>query len=259
MNYQAKLSGTTCALTCSSTYGNDTLITQDICIKCSSFCTSCLDSAYYCLSCITNYYLYPNDPNITCVAACPTHTFINTTIPRFCQACNDTCENCTTNAFKCTSCYAGFYLYNFSCYNPCPLQTYTNSNTTCAPCFSLCYECGTISTNCTVCDLNGTNLGFLFTTNNTCVKTCGPGFFDDTNNGTGPNVCTDCDPSCATCKLNSTYCFSCNPNYFLLGNVCNTTCPTPLYFEDNSTWTCLNCDLLCVGLTTKLYFNNNLK
>jgi proprotein convertase subtilisin/kexin type 5 len=231
MEYLAKLSGNKCALTCATGYGNDTIVTPDICIKCSNFCTSCLDSAYYCISCVTNYFLYPNDPNITCVAVCPTHTFPNISVtPKFCQTCNDTCLNCTWNAFRCTSCYPGFYLYNWTCYNPCPLQTYANTNTTCAACFRLCYECDTISTNCTVCDLNGTNKAFLFTNNNTCVVTCGVGYFDDTNNGTGPNVCTPCDIACATCVLNSTYCFSCNPDYYLLNNVCGPTCPAPTYF-----------------------------
>ena len=103
--------------------------------------------------------------------------------------CDDLCGNCSTVANKCISCNLTYFLYNNYCYNACPIQTYNNTATTCSNCLDLCYTCSGTSTNCTVCDINGTTKSYLYVNNNTCVTSCDIGFFEDSNNGVGPNYC----------------------------------------------------------------------
>ncbi len=80
--YNALLSGTTCALTCISGYGNDTLGDNSICIKCAANCSSCLNYNTSCTKCNGGYYLY-NDGitlnTIACLLDCPAHYFKNST------------------------------------------------------------------------------------------------------------------------------------------------------------------------------------
>lgn len=89
--------------------------------------------------------------------------------------CDDLCGNCTSFN-RCVTCNLTYFLYQNYCYNPCPVQTYNNTATTCANCYNLCYTCSGTSTNCSVCDINGT-VAYLHVTNNTCVTSCGNGFF----------------------------------------------------------------------------------
>jgi proprotein convertase subtilisin/kexin type 5 len=103
--YQAKLSGTTCDLTCAATYGNDT-VNVEVCIKCGANCQTCLDSASNCLTCDNNYYLYDNTTDVTCVFNCPSSFFKNNTAsPRVCEACDASCLECNTLPTTCTQCH----------------------------------------------------------------------------------------------------------------------------------------------------------
>lgn len=142
--------------------------------------------------------------------------------------------------------------------NPCPDGYYADTVTsTCYPCNKYCLICSNTSTNCSVCQTTGPWISYLKAPN-TCTTNCGNQFYADTNGGLGPNTCQPCDPYCFTCAINSTYCFSCNPTYYLLGNTCGASCPFPEYFPDNATWTCLSCAQYCVTMKMNVYFLNAL-
>jgi len=174
------------------------------------------------------------------------------------MTCDAICQNCTNLPTKCISCYAGTYLYQNTCWNPCPYETYADIPTqTCKLCDKYCSVCDVTSTNCSVCDTTGPWISYLkFGT--TCVVNCLDGYFADNNGGLGPNLCLPCDTKCLTCAINSTYCFSCNVSYYLLDNTCGSTCPFPEYFPDNATWKCLSCATYCVNMTMDVYWKNSL-
>lgn len=155
--HQAKLSGTKCAKTCQSGYGNDTQI-LDVCIKCISFCDKCFDKPDNCSKCVSNYYLYNNGTNLSCVSNCPSHFFQNSTGSPFCDLCSSSCLDCSMKSTNCTSCDSGLYLYKNVCYNVCPALTYpNNSNFRCYDCNNKCLACSGSSINCSSCKLSGPN------------------------------------------------------------------------------------------------------
>lgn len=204
--------------------------------------------------------MFPNTAtNFSCVAACPGHYYADRTGNDTCIICDITCDNCTTLPTKCTSCNPGTYLYNFQCINPCPDEFYGDDTTwTCKPCNKYCFTCAILSTNCSVCDTTGPWISYLKSPN-TCTINCGGGFFPDTNNNLGPNLCLPCDTKCLTCSINSTYCYTCNTTFYLLANTCGGSCPFPEYFPDNATWTCLSCATHCVNMTMDVYWKNSLR
>ena len=53
VTYLAKLSNTTCALNCTTGYGNNTAM-PDTCIQCATNCSSCLDASTNCTLCLCN-------------------------------------------------------------------------------------------------------------------------------------------------------------------------------------------------------------
>jgi len=156
-------------------------------------------------------------------------------------------------------------LYSDTCWTSCPDQTYGNSTSMrCFNCNNPCYTCTNGSNNCSVCDVNGNNQLILGThkaylLNTTCLTNCIAGYFNNDNNGAGPNVCSTCDIACATCTINSTFCQLCKPGYYYFNNTCNITCPQPDYFADYNTWSCLLCSVSCVNMTMNVYFPTNLK
>ena len=53
-----------------------------------------------------------------------------------CDPCNVNCTGCINTASHCTACvtYWGWYMY--TCYEPCPIGTYNNTNlTNCTACY----------------------------------------------------------------------------------------------------------------------------
>ena len=92
---------------------------------------------------------------------------------------------------------------------------------------------------------------------NACVTTCPALTYPDTGGGL-INICLPCDLSCLTCTGSPSPCSSCAPNYYFYQNACNPTCPTG-YFADTVTWSCLSCDVYCVGLSMNMYFPTTVK
>ncbi len=67
----AKLSGTTCNVTCALGYGDQTL-DPSICIVCAPQCKYCFDLPESCWDCYSPLLLLPvTTTNFTCVAQCP--------------------------------------------------------------------------------------------------------------------------------------------------------------------------------------------
>ena len=65
-------------------------------------------------------------------------------------SCASICRTCFQSANLCTSCYAGFSLFNNTCVNPCPYAM-IGINSVCIGCASGCATCFGVSSNCTSC------------------------------------------------------------------------------------------------------------
>lgn len=59
-------------------------------------------------------------------------------------------------------------------------------------------------------------------------------------------VCQPCDPQCASCRGNSSYCLSCETQYLLLDNSCRSHCPEGFYAADRE---CHRCPVHCAQCT----------
>ena len=115
----------------------------------------------------------------------------------------------------------------------------------CVPCHTSCSLCfGGTNAKCTGC-----KSGYFleaYWPYNTCDTTCPPETIKDSTN----NKCVACHSYCSACtgSLN-TQCSVCNSGYWLQPSPSSTTClpscPTILYYPDNSTNTC-----------TSKFFNN---
>lgn len=190
--------------------------------------------------------------NESCVTSCPPGMYANYT-DRTCYFCDPSCLSCRTTPTYCFECdkITGYAWNSYTCYNPCPDGTFiSNNNTNCTNCSPFCILCATTSTTCSSCTLTGVYTAYLLGTS--CLRACPNNYYADTAGGT-VNTCQPCDVACMVCTGNPTPCSVCNPNYWLDGTSCGLTCPTS-YFQDNSTWTCLLCDIWCVGLTMTMYF-----
>lgn len=174
---------------------------------------------------------------------------------RVCYPCDGSCVSCKSIPTYCFECQTslGYAWMGYTCYSPCPTGTYLTSNlTNCSSCSPFCISCVNTSTTCTACTLTGFYTAYLLGTS--CLQQCPNNYYESTGNGS-VNTCQPCDPSCLVCTNNPTPCQACNAGYWLFGDACGNTCPTD-YFKDNSTWSCLLCDIWCVQLDMKMYFSD---
>ena len=142
----------------------------------------------------------------TCVTDCPTHYYPNRTGNYSCMQCDTICENCSGIATNCTSCNITYYLYQNTCHQPCPYETYADDpSQRCFPCNNLCSVCAITPNNCSVCDTTGPHTSYL-KDGTTCVKECGVLYFENNNAGLGPNLCTRCDIRCEQCDISPSNC-----------------------------------------------------
>mgnify|MGYP002362119593 CR=1 FL=1 len=130
------LSGNTCSSTCLSGYGMTFNVTY--CVFCDLRCTACFDLSNNCTSCKSSgtYASYFLPSNFSCLATCPTGTFLNIG-DRTCYPCDTSCVSCGIAATRCYECKSTFAWMNYFCYNPCPYRTFLN-NGNCTPCSPLC-------------------------------------------------------------------------------------------------------------------------
>jgi proprotein convertase subtilisin/kexin type 5 len=109
----------------------------------------------------------------------------------------------------------------------------------CTICDSKCSTCNVSATNCSVCK----STAYLLT--NTCYTQCPDPYYNDNNGGIGPNLCLQCDGSCASCTTGTnTSCSSCTTNYTLSSTTCDTTC-LPGYGISSSVGICIQCISPC--------------
>ena len=122
--------------------------------RCLFYCAICATNNTTCLRCIGGYGVNIDigsiqcDPcNINCAKCdfdvrnctlCVSHYGLdNSTAYQTCQPCNATCFNCLdTNYQLCTSCSAGFYLFNYRCYNCVSNCISCTNNTICNTCLA---------------------------------------------------------------------------------------------------------------------------
>jgi proprotein convertase subtilisin/kexin type 5 len=178
-----------------------------------------------------------------------------------CEACDSSCSICLYTANFCTSCNLGYYLYNNMCYNQCPDGTFLQAdNISCANCSLLCMKCNGSASVCSVCQTVAPYISYLYNRTSptgTCVSLCPKGTYAENYNGTGPNLCLDCNSSCAACVINAYNCQQCSPGYYLLDSTCYSSCPSGLFPSNASgSGQCLDCNLVCVDLTILMYFTN---
>lgn len=196
--------------------------------------------------------------NSTCNKQCPDRYYGNFT-DRVCYPCNYTCTECWGDSEYCLACDTsiGYALLDNICYNPCPVRTLlVNNNTECAPCSVLCQACAVITTNCSSCTLTGPNTAYLYN-GNQCLVNCVNGTYKGQAliAGVLENVCLPCDGSCLLCTGSPSPCSACNTSFYLYSSSCGSTCPD-LFFPDNTTWACLECEVYCVELTMTMYFSD---
>ncbi|KAL4497780.1 hypothetical protein ABPG72_000535 [Tetrahymena utriculariae] len=236
-----------CRQTCpDGTYPN---LNQGLCQQCNFSCSKYIGpNKNQCTSCQFLTYLYQS----TCMLTCPYKTFADEQ-SKICQPCLKGCSLCNSANF-CSQCDIGFKKFENICKS-------TNCSYPCATCSS-------DSQNCQSC------LDNRYFYNNTCISYCPLGFFKnnstlscsscsigciscldaslcteyDTQKGyrLQGSMCTQCDFLCAACsQYDSTYCLSCENNYYLFNNTCTTTCPNNFYKGNN-----LVCSLCQSGCQT---------
>jgi proprotein convertase subtilisin/kexin type 5 len=141
-------------------------------------------------------------------------------------------------------------LNNYSCLTTCTTgYGYTEDPALCIWCNLRCASCYSVFDNCTSCKTSNPWKSYLFYNDTLgywiCVASCPDTYFANTTS----NTCELCDPVCATCNKNSTYCLSCINTYGWLDDYfCYSPCPVG-YYVSNGTNNCTRCNLTCISCT----------
>ncbi|KAL4478585.1 hypothetical protein ABPG74_006820 [Tetrahymena malaccensis] len=250
-------------------------IQNNQCLQCQSPCATCSNSSTNCINCANNYQ--KNNQNICqpiCDSSCKScsspknsnsctdcfdGSFLNAN--NQCIQCQKPCQNCVSQATKCTSCINNTdytfdnvnQICNLVCNNTCSscfgpndntkcnscIDGYYLDGTTCKQCSSPCSKCSQSPTQCTGCiasyQLNNQNqcIPSCDSSCNTCSKpldknsciTCNTGYTMVNS------LCQQCTYPCSECQTSQTNCTKCAPSHVLSGNVCQPTC-------DDSCLTC---------------------
>lgn len=153
-----------------------------------------------------------------------------------CSPCLSLCTICSGSASNCSACQVGTYLFNFGCYQSCPLGTYTSSSNICISC---------IQANCSVCNETTCNVCFSGSLlyNGTCLASCPPLFYS--NSG----ACVSCASSCLVCSPTNGTCSSCLSPHLLYGGSCFISCPSGLFQQQNNN-ICEICQSPCASCST---------
>uniref|UniRef100_A0A8C6ZU05 Proprotein convertase subtilisin/kexin type 5 n=1 Tax=Nothoprocta perdicaria TaxID=30464 RepID=A0A8C6ZU05_NOTPE len=224
-----------CKHTCSEKY----FASEGICKRCPPMCQECIHNQM-CKVCMDEFSLHDG----RCVEDCPSHFYAE---DKQCFPCHGDCKDCDgPDSDDCSECAVSFHvLYNGQCFEECPKGTYYEEATEdCQGCLWHCIEqlkgsavihftqpftCSS-STACLTCR-NDT----------TCVETCPPGYFADSDEG----LCSPCHSTCDTCSgKHSSQCLSCKPGWYRKGKGCVNQCPAG-YFAQNSTKSCERCHKTC--------------
>ena len=154
--YSCFTAGNTGCLRCAAGYANNSGICMNGCpvgtafvanlgsCGCDPACLTCNSQNYInCTSCTNvSYFVYLGQ----CIASCPSGSYKSS---MNCLTCPTGCANCTGPS--CSSCLAGWYFFNSSCYSDCNVisQQYDASGTNCVLCSDGCDTCsGEICNSC---------------------------------------------------------------------------------------------------------------
>jgi proprotein convertase subtilisin/kexin type 5 len=118
-----------------------------------------------------------------------------------------------------------------------------SSCTTCQP---QCLNCtsGRPAYECTACSNN--TLYYFNKITYQCTLNCTPPYYANT---AAPLACYPCQLPCKTCATYYTSCTSCYNGYYLLNQICSTSCPIN-YYTDSINNTCTACPNLCATCTS---------
>lgn len=237
-----KLSGTTCAASCLTQYGSTTDVL--VCVLCDVKCSVCFQTSTNCSVCTPSGANEAFLLGTQCINPCPSG-YATDTVNHQCLPCVDTaCLSCNPlNLSSCYQCNTTTFWYQFSCYNPCPAQTFT-SGSNCTACDISCAVCTNTPTPCSSC-----NTGYKLS-GTTCASSCLTQYGSTTN----AQLCVLCDVKCTVCFQVSTNCSACTTSganeAFLFGNQCMNPCPAGLT-ADVPLHRCLLCwNLACTACNT---------
>jgi hypothetical protein len=201
---------------------------QAVCVSCSADCTQCTGEGNTCLACNNGKFL----SNGACVAACPNTEFADNN--GVCQLCDSSCSTCDgPAATDCTACKPNFVkssdqdwldkCTDANCYQKgTKLQASDDRGSAingvgCDLCDATCATCfGTAANECITC-MPATP---FLKGRDTCVASCGTGYFADSN-----DVCQACSPDCEDCS-SATQCDQCASNKILEDGKCFQMTPT---------------------------------
>ena len=175
------LSGSQCLLTCPISFWANT--GTHTCDGCSPGCLTCTNiGTNNCQSCtnVTSTQYYKHIGATTCDTTCPAGQYIDAAYPNDCRPCASNCITCLGTADHCTNtnCSVNFLFLNNSCLSTCPTNYYYADTTArlCSSCASGCLKCfGSLTSQCTECDLAGGNQYYLQRGTTTCNTVCNSG------------------------------------------------------------------------------------
>ncbi|XP_010777410.1 proprotein convertase subtilisin/kexin type 5b isoform X2 [Notothenia coriiceps] len=140
------------------------------------------------------------------------------------------------NCINCLHYFLKFKNNTRMCVSECPSGFFRDDRKRCKKCSSLCETCvGSRSDQCTTCR-TGFHLNEGF---NTCVASCGDGFYLDLDS----NICRRCPENCKKC-ISFNICTECKPGMSLQGNKCQMTCDPGTYYNGHRR-TCEPCHRAC--------------
>ncbi|KAL4451057.1 hypothetical protein ABPG74_021379, partial [Tetrahymena malaccensis] len=179
------------------------------CLKCSSYCKTCIDQSDKCTSCYEQtQYRTLNQAQFQCVCS-QGYYDLGTEI---CGACHYSCLNCSSNSkFACTQCpgspFSRSTQVNSQGQCLCIDQFYDDGqNKSCVQCDQSCLGCyGPGNSNCNRCNTNNP-LQPYYRYGISCVSQCPQGFFMNKQQFT----CDQCEKQCDTCKDSKDFCQTCS-------------------------------------------------
>ena len=142
-----------------------------------------------------------------------------------CLACSKTCQTCSGNSNKCTTCATGKYLEADTCKTcvlgncencyakdkctTCTKGFFLTAGKQCQKCKDKCSHC-TSATNCLDCH------GAKFLDGHDCVDDCPSGKWKNK----GSKTCDACKVPCKDCGASATDCTACNVGQYLKSGTC---------------------------------------
>jgi hypothetical protein len=204
-----------CVPTCPKSTYSDKLTGK--CESCKQTCETC-ESFNNCTLCKPGFIFTNVNNTGHCKNPCPDGQI---EYNGKCTCCADhNCKICSQDLKICMKCLSGFYLYDNTCVNVCPVGYYRNKHDECKKCEEGCELCMS-ATQCTKCYAKFYLKNYLDIFSNktatSCVRECDDGYFGDCNSGT----CMRCHEACERCiDATNANCPRCNIKYFKSDNLC---------------------------------------